>query len=172
MKIFLTDKFQHKIARKSVVRKSVPRKKKFVSIEPRELCTYCGKLYTRSFLRVHILSVHLNIKNYECVHCHKRFVAPRLRNRHIKLVHLKVKPFPCDYCDKKFATKFNAQKHKLMHTKEKPFKCQYCDEFFRYPENIKQHITRKHGINSSCSIRNISTILDSLKSRGKINPLN
>ncbi|XP_044732432.1 zinc finger protein 729-like isoform X2 [Chrysoperla carnea] len=160
-----THKFQHKIA---VRRKSVPRKKKYDFIEPRGLCTYCGKLYVRTSLKKHILAVHLKKKNYECMYCHKMFVSTNVRNRHIKVAHLKLKRFSCGYCDKKFSTKFNAQKHRLIHTKEKPFKCQYCDELFRYPESIKHHIIRKHGVNSSSFRINICTILNSLESGGKI----
>ncbi|XP_044732434.1 zinc finger protein 808-like isoform X2 [Chrysoperla carnea] len=131
-----THKFQQKILQK----------KKLNFIESRGLCTYCGKLYARSSLRVHILSVHLNIKNYECMYCGKMFASTAIRNTHIKLAHLKLKRFSCDYCDKQFTRKDAAQKHKLKHTQERPFKCKVCDKLFRYSENIRRHMKQVHGM--------------------------
>lgn len=42
------------------------------------ICTTCGKGYkTKHSLRCHILSLHKNIRAYNCNYCEKSFVAKR-----------------------------------------------------------------------------------------------
>jgi len=108
-------------------------------------CVECDKVYMNERSRsLHIKSVHLQEKPYQCDICDKAFVCASYLNDH-RRVHDKIKPYQCSLCDKSFKTSRELTRHFRVHTGEKPFKCNDCGKRFSAPSNLSEHRTLHTG---------------------------
>ena len=62
------------------------------------ICNVCDRdLKSKRILKLHVKTVHNQIKDFECSACDKRYANKLTLNLHIKAVHDKVKDFICEY---------------------------------------------------------------------------
>lgn len=82
-------------------------------------CDECGKLYkNKDTLRVHIGSVHIRGRLFQCHVCSKGFFSESHLKEH-SLVHDKDPDrFPCEFCDSKYSTRRGFEKHIRKHIKD------------------------------------------------------
>ena len=66
------------------------------------VCDFCGNSFVESGgLKVHILRMHQECKNYKCDSCGKSFPRTTDLNQHIKVVHERIRSQEdhiCDFC--------------------------------------------------------------------------
>ena len=66
-------------------------------------CSYCNKSFRRrSYLNVHVKTVHSGERSPPCPHCDKNFGQSSDLKKHIKTVHLGERCHPCPHCTKTF----------------------------------------------------------------------
>ena len=80
----------------------------------------------------------LNHKNFACSYCDKVFTKSYYVKVHER-THTKEKPYICPLCDKRFTQIGTLISHKLVHTSEKPFECGNCDKHFKSRKQLKIH---------------------------------
>ena len=128
-------------------------------------CEFCDKTLSGKYrLKIHINSVHLNLKPFSCKECDMSFSQKFNLKRHILSVHERSKPFACTDCDKEFGQKINLKNHRRsVHSKEdqlpemKHFKispaifnpflkipCVQCDLRFQSQEKVIEHVESHH----------------------------
>jgi len=73
--------------------------------------------------------------------CPRRYNTKFNLQRHINTQHLNIRNFQCDFCEKRFPSKQNLREHNYIHTNEKPFFCKYegCDKHFRQSSQLAVH---------------------------------
>ena len=73
--------------------------------------------------------------------CHKTFATKFNLRRHVNSSHLEIKNYTCPLCCKKFACKQNLNEHHYIHTGEKPFQCTFpgCLKKFRQASQLCIH---------------------------------
>ena len=117
------------------------------------VCELCGQGFlNKNHYRAHI-DRHNNVKQYECTHCKKRFVAMSDLKRHIMYKHRSgIKPkYFCteDNCSKVFkASSALCQHIKCSHRKGKKYVCEICGKYYYYKSNYNRHKQRKHKFGS------------------------
>lgn len=110
-----------------------------------QTCEICNKTFVS--LKMHIKTVHENVRTYSCPHCEKSFAKKSGLDRHVTTVHEKLKNYPCPICEKAFGEKAQLTKHIATHANpansmnqpEKKFKCLECNRTFAKKEWLKRH---------------------------------
>lgn len=78
-------------------------------------------------------------KEFECVHCPKKFSNNYQLKSHEMTVHLGKKDFECKKCETTFGQKSNLKTHiNTVHRGAKNFKCMECQKKFTAKENLKK----------------------------------
>lgn len=122
-------------------------------------CVRCESTFLRkSLLEIHYNRKHLDIREYVCSECGRKFKTKDQLKSHSYL-HSGEKPIKClfDNCDKGFRSRANREQHMRTHSMEKPFYCSVngCKQHFKQRSALKQHIINVHGTHSikfSCQI--------------------
>ena len=67
------------------------------------VCNICGATYNkRGHLKMHISSVHENLRPHKCEHCGKDFSRRQRLKEHIEGIHQGLLKHKCNYCDKAY----------------------------------------------------------------------
>ena len=116
-------------------------------------CPDCQKAYGKGHeLKLHLLSVHYNIKPYQCDQpgCSWSFVTQTKLNRH-KQSHSKLKSFVCNVegCNKMFSTVYNLNAHLKLHNREYCHKCDKCSDRFQTERELQLHTGQAHKLEMS-----------------------
>eukprot|EP00092_Neocalanus_flemingeri_P030771 GFUD01033420.1.p1 GENE.GFUD01033420.1~~GFUD01033420.1.p1 ORF type:complete len:904 (+),score=181.26 GFUD01033420.1:107-2713(+) len=108
-------------------------------------CSFCENTYRNERSRtIHLKSVHLNEKPFQCPVCEKAFACQNYLTEHRK-IHFCMDRFRCSLCDKTFSSNKVLKRHFRIHTGEKPFKCEYCEKRFAAASNLSEHRTLHTG---------------------------
>ena len=86
---------------------------------------------TKNALNTHIKVSHMNLKEFECDLCGKKFSIKLALENHTKLKHNngEKETFPCDLCDKTFVLKCNLKRHRnVVHFGLKKVNCHICNK--------------------------------------------
>ncbi|KAJ6636674.1 Zinc finger protein [Pseudolycoriella hygida] len=113
---------------------------------------HCGKTFKTQLRLLKHESVHSNLKPHKCQHCGKEFREKGTLKEHER-IHLGLMPFSCDFCEKKFRFKGVLTTHRRQHTGERPYSCIECNHHFTNWPNYNKHMKRRHGINTSVTVR-------------------
>lgn len=120
-------------------------------------CTICNKAFkTVIRLRKHS-SVHTGLKPHQCDVCGRQFRERGTLKEHHR-IHTGAMPFTCEYCGKCFRFKGVLTTHRRQHTGERPYSCLECQHHFTNWPNYNKHMKRKHGINTSVTVRKPQSI--------------
>jgi len=73
--------------------------------------------------------------------CPRRYNTKFNLQRHINTQHLNMRDFQCNYCPKRFPSKQNWTEHMYIHTNEKPYYCKFegCGKHFRQSSQLAVH---------------------------------
>merc|ERR1712059_161663 len=108
-------------------------------------CSFCNKVYRNERGRsIHIKSVHLQEKPFQCPQCEKAFACQNYLTEHRK-IHSSDNRFRCSLCERNFSSNKVLKRHFRVHTGEKPFKCEYCEKRFAAASNLSEHRTLHTG---------------------------
>lgn len=103
------------------------------------LCNYCGQYKpSKAALQSHI-DGHLNLRNFSCDICHKRFNEKRQIMSHM-ITHSNEKPNACavNGCTAAFPRLANLREHMLLrHTTEKRYDCEICGKKFMLKQYLR-----------------------------------
>ncbi|KAK5646272.1 hypothetical protein RI129_004736 [Pyrocoelia pectoralis] len=120
-------------------------------------CHTCGKAFkTAVRLRKHS-SVHSGLKPHQCDVCGRQFRERGTLKEHHR-IHTGAMPFTCEYCGKSFRFKGVLTTHRRQHTGERPYSCLECQHHFTNWPNYNKHMKRRHGINTSVTVRKPQSI--------------
>nr|XP_022914317.1 gastrula zinc finger protein XlCGF57.1-like [Onthophagus taurus] len=120
-------------------------------------CTTCGKAFkTLVRLRKHG-SVHSGLKPHRCDVCGRQFRERGTLKEHVR-IHTGAMPFTCEFCGKSFRFKGVLTTHRRQHTGERPYSCLECQHHFTNWPNYNKHMKRRHGINTSVTVRKPQSI--------------
>lgn len=104
-------------------------------------CETCGKGFDLKYhLRLHIRSVHLHERNYECKVCHLRFFNNYAVSRHMH-IHTGDYQFKCQICGKGFATRIRYKEHCKTHN----VVCYTCGASCKNHDCLTAHVKDVHG---------------------------
>ena len=122
------------------------------------LCVQCGKMFKKSYLRLHIKRVHSNgitkskEKKDDCWKCEicKKSVKKKNCKRHAAThdqASVSTK-FVCKQCCKEFSNLFNLTRHtEAVHDMVR-YVCPYCSKEYLYKQKLNIHV-------SKCKIKNL-----------------
>jgi KRAB domain-containing zinc finger protein len=120
-------------------------------------CSTCGKAFkTLVRLRKHG-SVHSGLKPHQCDVCGRKFRERGTLKEHQR-IHTGAMPFTCEFCGKCFRFKGVLTTHRRQHTGERPYSCHECQHHFTNWPNYNKHMKRRHGINTSVTVRKPQSI--------------
>lgn len=120
-------------------------------------CSTCGKAFkTLVRLRKHG-SVHSGLKPHQCDICGRQFREKGTLKEHHR-IHTGAMPFTCEFCGKCFRFKGVLTTHRRQHTGERPYSCHECQHHFTNWPNYNKHMKRRHGINTSVTVRKPQSI--------------
>ncbi|XP_018330747.1 gastrula zinc finger protein XlCGF57.1 [Agrilus planipennis] len=115
-------------------------------------CIICGKTFKTSVrLKKHSL-VHSGAKPYQCEECGRQFREKGTLREHLR-IHTGAMPYSCEFCGKAFRFKGILTTHRRQHTGERPYSCLECQHHFTNWPNYNKHMKRRHGINTSVTVR-------------------
>ncbi|KAL3280611.1 hypothetical protein HHI36_003848 [Cryptolaemus montrouzieri] len=115
-------------------------------------CTTCNKTFkTLVRLKKHS-SVHSGLKPHKCDICGRQFRERGTLKEHHR-IHTGAMPFTCEFCGKNFRFKGVLTTHRRQHTGERPYSCHECQHHFTNWPNYNKHMKRRHGINTSVTVR-------------------
>ena len=105
------------------------------------LCHLCTKIFNKpSTLKVHLDSVHYQIRDHTCDFCGKGFINRNKLKYHVERAHEKIRNYLCDMCDKQFYFNTDLTKHKKStHAESKDFVCRHCGKAFATLGRQKHH---------------------------------
>lgn len=103
-------------------------------------CTKCNpaKPILKIYYRQHFERIHLNIKNYVCDRCGRKFYSYTSIEEHMNQ-HLNLQPFSCPFgCGKYFSNKTSRKTHvKHAHTQDYQYVCEICAMKFKERYSLK-----------------------------------
>lgn len=120
-------------------------------------CATCGKTFKTSVRLKKHSSIHSGLKPHQCDICGRRFRERGTLKEHHR-IHTGAMPFTCEFCGKSFRFKGVLTTHLRQHTGERPYSCQECQHHFTNWPNYNKHMKRRHGINTSVTVRKPQTI--------------
>lgn len=82
----------------------------------------------------------------------RSFRTPLRLNVHMNY-HMNIRNYQCGICSKKFVTSHMLKRHQLVHVTQKPYGCNYCEKKFKTSMLCKQHVRRVHKIESTLTVR-------------------
>ena len=90
---------------------------KTVKVKEQNICEICKKSFSRkSYLKLHVKTVHDEVKEYKCEICGKTFGQNSELQIHGETAHNLIKPHECVSCDKSFGQKSTLDRHmKTVH---------------------------------------------------------
>ena len=96
--------------------------------------------------KIHVNSVHNQLKPFECKICSKTLKSNINLKQHIDAVHKKMKPHQCQICAKKFSQNTHLKGHiNSVHNTDRPFECKICAKRFSQNTHLKGHINSVHN---------------------------
>lgn len=111
----------------------------------KDLCSQCGKCFSSGRkLDLHLMradhqtSNTVNVKNFQCDYCSKRF-AQRSSLLDHESIHTGERRHEC-FCGKRFASRTNLYTHRFTHKKEKRLQCHLCDYKCDIPRTLRKHL--------------------------------
>ncbi|XP_044752040.1 gastrula zinc finger protein XlCGF26.1-like [Coccinella septempunctata] len=120
-------------------------------------CNTCNKSFkTLVRLKKHS-SVHSGLKPHKCDICGRQFRERGTLKEHHR-IHTGAMPFTCEFCGKNFRFKGVLTTHRRQHTGERPYSCHECQHHFTNWPNYNKHMKRRHGINTSVTVRKPQSI--------------
>lgn len=101
-------------------------------------CSQCSKPILKIYYRQHMERIHLNIKNYTCDRCGRKFYGFNSIEEHMNQ-HLNLQPFPCPYkCGRWFSNKTSRKTHvKHAHSIDYEYFCEFCAMKFKERYSLK-----------------------------------
>ena len=115
-------------------------------LKTKEICTYCGKGFSRDHLQNHIKNKHHKIRDKSCGQCDKSFVTTSELRRHVD-VPPQGDRSTCDHCGGSFVTVHDHVRKihlNMKVTKGREEECQHCGETVFH---LKHHIRMEHDDN-------------------------
>lgn len=93
-------------------------------------CFRCDKEVFKKFYRFHVERSHLNVRNFICDICGRKFYSRIAIVDHMNL-HMGIKPYECPFeCDIKFASTATRRNHIRNFHEERKFVCEVCGKEF------------------------------------------
>lgn len=84
--------------------------------------------------------------DYCCKYCQSRFTSPWNLKVHLQTIHENIRPFSCSTCGKGFKQRIHLLGHFIStHSNVKPFKCELCPARFSKKWNLFDHVRKHHG---------------------------
>uniref|UniRef100_A0A336LUU8 CSON013671 protein n=1 Tax=Culicoides sonorensis TaxID=179676 RepID=A0A336LUU8_CULSO len=116
-------------------------------LDKKHQCSECGKKFAyATTMRKHIKLSHTLEGAFEnCKICGKNMRTSSIRV-HMASVHQQIRKFNCDQCTMVFKTPGTLKKHKHTHSKTRPFNCNLCTTGYYCNEYLRKHFERVHGI--------------------------
>ena len=117
-------------------------------------CYTCKKGFCRDdALNTHLSTVHLQMKDFECSDCGKKFGIKANMTRHMRTQHsTSARLFTCDVCGYSTTLKSHLTPHARQHTGEKRFKCRYCEMLFNRSAHLKLHLYTHTSMPIVCEV--------------------
>ncbi|XP_026466927.1 zinc finger protein 675-like [Ctenocephalides felis] len=120
-------------------------------------CDICGKAFKTAMRLKKHETVHSGLKPHQCDVCGRQFRERGTLREHHR-IHTGAMPFSCEFCGKCFRFKGVLTTHRRQHTGERPYSCLECQHHFTNWPNYNKHMKRRHGINTSVTVRKPQTI--------------
>ncbi|CAL8120147.1 unnamed protein product [Orchesella dallaii] len=103
-------------------------------------CVQCGRNFRQwGDLKYHKISIHSDIRQYQCEFCGKDFARNYSLIVH-RRIHTGERNYKCEFCSKCFRAASYLQNHRRIHTGEKPHACTICSKPFRVRSDMKRHM--------------------------------
>lgn len=121
-------------------------------------CKTCGLSFLYQQLKMHVETVHFNIRKHKCTTCGKFFKRGEYLKEHMR-IHTGEKPFKCSFemCGKRFISRRSKDRHELIHRVVTTYVCQVkgCRMVFKDGQKLKFHRDNEHNkstTNYACHI--------------------
>ena len=109
-------------------------------------CSICGKLFiSKTYVKKHIRSVHMQEKSHKCSQCFKSFNAKFNMLKHFQEQHTGV-CYTCSTCGRIFKHESSLQKHLPIHTGYRKYVCHVCNHSSIQSTPFWAHMKKKHGL--------------------------
>ncbi|XP_053567744.1 gastrula zinc finger protein XlCGF8.2DB-like isoform X1 [Bombina bombina] len=102
------------------------------------ICSECGKCFTRKSYFLCHLKIHTGDKPFSCSECGKCFTNKAQLGKH-QTIHTGKKGFSCPDCGKCFTQKSTLITHQNIHTGVKAFLCSECGKCFTSKSSLIRH---------------------------------
>ena len=110
-------------------------------------CSECDKYLAGgpSNLQLHLDTVHLHLRPWECDRCDDKFSQKSNLERHITTVHLGLRLYPCpvEGCGKSFTDREGTHNHGRVKHGHPLLCCIVCGATFAWTSDVNRH-RRKH----------------------------
>jgi len=113
-------------------------------------CTLCEKILTsKTYLKVHMMAVHQQLRPFKCKYCEKCFKTKGPLDYHLKNHEGPPEKIAlCSICGTTFRNKGSMQAHYKMHftaLRKPTFKCDLCEKSMCSPQVLKRHMLVTHS---------------------------